>query len=198
MLCRILVLVALLASAPALADDPLRDIRIEPEQNINFSRARDYGGWATPEPCMSTRMIVLRAESEPSKVRIRTKANGDCDVWMGRWHEPYVGYVTTDPRKLDIDHLVPLKEAHRSGAYQWTKTRRVAYANYLKDEWHLIAVDAGANRSKGDKDPAEWLPPNEAFLCAYLTHWVEVKRQWNLSMDQAEAEAIRAELPTCR
>jgi len=143
-------------------------------------------------------MIVLRNESEPAKVRIKTKANGDCGVWMGRWHELYVGYVTTDPRKLDIDHLVPLKEAHQSGAYRWTKSRRVTYANYLEDEWHLIAVDAGANRSKGDKDPGEWLPSNETFLCNYLTRWVEVKRRWNLSMDQAEAGAILSGLRKCQ
>jgi hypothetical protein len=61
----------------------------------------------------------------------------------------------------------------------------------------LIAVDASANRSKGDRDPADWLPPNEAFRCAYMLAWTAVKRTWKLSMDQAEADAITAVLQNC-
>ena len=55
----------------------------------------------------------------------------------------------------------------------------------------------GANRSKGFKDPAEWLPTNKAFHCAYVLTWIGVKRAWALSMDGAEAAAIRDVLEDC-
>jgi hypothetical protein len=91
-----LVTLALLAGV-SLAADPLDGILIEPERDPSYDRTRDYGGWATPEPCMSTRMIVLRDESTPSKVRIKRRASGACDVWMGRWKDQYVGYITDLP-----------------------------------------------------------------------------------------------------
>ena len=190
-----LVVAALLGVARAA--DVLDGILLEPEHDVSYNRQRDYGGWTIPEPCMSTRMVVLRDQSEPSKVRIRTKPNGSCDVWQGEWNDPYVGYTTTDPRDLQIDHLVPLKEAHRSGAYTWTKEKRRQYANWLDDKFHLLAVDGSANMQKGDKDPAGWQPANDNFRCAYLQRWVEIKRKWQLSMDEAEATAIRSGLATC-
>lgn len=110
-----LITLTLLAGV-SLAADPLAGITIESEHNVSYNWAREYGGWAMPEPCMSTLMVVLRDESTPSKVRTKRRASGACDVWMGRWKDEYVGYITTDPRKLDIDHLVPPKEAHQSGA----------------------------------------------------------------------------------
>jgi hypothetical protein len=47
------------------------------------------------------------------------------------------------------------------------------------------------------RDPAEWLRPSEAFRCAYVLAWTAVKRTWGLSMDQAEADAIKAVLQDC-
>ena len=92
---------------------------------------------------------------------------------------------------MDIDHLVPLKEAHQSGAYAWDQAKRKAFANELKDSEHLIAVAASANRSKGAKDPAEWLPPNKAFWKSYAQAWVNIKIRWNLKADAAELSRLK-------
>ncbi len=118
-----------------------------------------------------------------------------CRVLEGLWFDPYTEMWFTRPSEghrvvIDIDHLVPLKEAHDSGANAWERAKRIAYANDLTNPGHLIAMDASANRSKGDRDPAEWMPPNEDFHCAYVLAWVAVKRAWQLNMDQAEADAI--------
>ena len=93
---------------------------------------------------------------------------------------------------MDIDDLVPLKEAHQSGAYAWDQAKRKAFANELKDSEHLIAVAASANRSKGAKDPAEWLPPNKSFWKSYAQAWVNIKIRWNLKADAAELSRLKA------
>lgn len=58
-------------------------------------------------------------------------------------HQPtlaeYDGETWFKAADVDIDHLVPLKEAWVSGAYSWTTARRRAFANDL-DRPQLIAV----------------------------------------------------------
>lgn len=53
------------------------------------------------------------------------------------------------------------------------------------------------NRSKGDRDPARWQPPNRAAWCRYASDWITVKARWNLTADQAEATALRNMLHGC-
>ncbi len=50
--------------------------------------------------------------------------------------------TVTNPKGLDIDHMVPLTEAWGSGASRWTAARREAYANGLGAERSLVAVTA--------------------------------------------------------
>lgn len=42
---------------------------------------------------------------------------GSCRVVSGLWHDAYTGETVRDPGELDVDHLVPLAEAHRSGGH---------------------------------------------------------------------------------
>ena len=85
---------------------------------------------------------------------------------------------------------MPLKEAHESGGSTWSDAKKQDYANSLATSEHLIAVKASANRSKGAKDPAEWLPPNAAYRHKYAKIWVAIKRRWGLSADPAESAAL--------
>lgn len=108
-----------------------------------------------------------------------------CKVIQGYWHDPYSGKIFTDPKKLDIDHVVPLKEAYQSGAYKWTKEKKRQFANSLSEN-HLLAVSLKENRSKSAQDPAEWLPTNKAYRKEYAKIWVAIKLKWNLTVDRAE------------
>lgn len=109
-----------------------------------------------------------------------------CKVIAGDWFSPFDGLSHTDPSNLDIDHLVPLKEAWDSGAHSWSSEMREAFANDLSDGRSLIAVTNSVNRSKGDRDPSQWLPPRSEYVCQYVSDWIAVKVQWKLSMDQSE------------
>jgi hypothetical protein len=134
-----------------------------------------------------TREEVLIAEST-SKAQVDPYG---CKVIEGDWFSPYEGATYTQPSNLDVDHMVPLKEAWDSGAWNWTASQRQAFANDLTDPRPLIAVLNSQNRSKSDKDPSNWIPPRTSYLCTYLANWVAVKSRWKLSMDQSEAGRIR-------
>lgn len=131
--------------------------------------------------CRNTRAEVLLAES-------RTRTTGGCTIRTGRWYSSYDGRFYTVAHDLDIDHLVPLEEAWASGARSWSSARREAYANDLGDPRTLVAVSLHENRSKGDRDPAHWLPAHGA--CSYVAHWVAVKLRWGLTVDGTERTAL--------
>jgi hypothetical protein len=122
---------------------------------------------------------------------VRVSTDGECTV-TGTWVSIYDGVTVTDSSELDIDHLVALGEAADSGVRDWSESDREAFANDLDQ---LVAVTARSNRSKSDQDPAEWLP--ELDRCGYVTRWIEVKTRYELSVDQAEHDAIAAVLAQC-
>lgn len=115
----------------------------------------------------------------------------------GGWLSIYDGYSTDDPGELDVDHVVALAEAWRSGADTWDPARRRAFANDLDEPDALIAVTASTNRSKSDRDPASWQPPNRDAWCQFGLGWVRVKIKWNLTADDAEVKALRNIVAGC-
>ena len=144
--------------------------------------------------CQDTRQEVLVAES---LAEVTFQTDRKCRVAAGRWYGAYTGVFVEDPGDLDIDHLVPLKNAHRSGGWRWSPEKKEEYANDLSDPDHLIAVAAGANRSKGAKGPEEWAPPDSDYWCQYATDWTEIKEWWLLTMTPRESEIVMDMLYTC-
>ena len=145
---------------------------------------------------------VLLRDAIPGTATVAPQGDCDHDVLAGSWDDPYTGLVLTfddlkdtdQAQALQIDHLVPLSEAHQSGADRWDAQRRLEFAN---DEDNLLAVDGPANNRKGDSDPAEWMPPYEPSHCAYAVIWVEVKDTWSLGVDAAERAALESLLRSC-
>jgi hypothetical protein len=140
----------------------------------------------------NTRAEVLLAET----LKPTTVSSG-CTIATGKWYSPYDDITITDASALDIDHMVPLKEAWVSGAYRWTAAQREAFANDLSAPYSLIAVSASSNRSKSDRDPAAWMPSNISYRCTYAASWVKVKAQWNLTMDVTEKTYLTQVLGSC-
>jgi 5-methylcytosine-specific restriction endonuclease McrA len=156
---------------------------------------KDWKHWVDADhDCQNTRNEVLIAESE---VSVEFTDERRCKVKRGRWTCPYTGRTVTDPGELDIDHLVPLENAHRSGGWRWSRERKEAYANDLDDPGHLVAVVASANRQKGSKPPEEWLPRDEAFVCQYVRAWRSVKARWGLAMTNTELRKVEVVLAAC-
>lgn len=165
----------------------LLTITVQNERPNGYSRSM-FKHWvdADGDSC-DTREEVLIAESTS---RAQVDAYG-CKVIEGDWLSPYDNAAHTNPSELDIDHMIPLKEAWDSGAWAWSAMKRQLFANDLTDARSLIAVTAGQNRSKSDRDPSNWLPPQTQYRCTYLAEWVAIKSHWKLSMDQSEFGRIK-------
>ena len=165
----------------------LLTITVQNERPNGYSRSM-FKHWvdADGDSC-DTREEVLIAESTS---RAQVDAYG-CKVIEGDWLSPYDNAAHTNPSELDIDHMIPLKEAWDSGAWAWSAMQRQLFANDLTDSRSLIAVTAGQNRSKSDRDPSNWLPPRTQYRCTYLAEWVAIKSHWKLSMDQSEFGRIK-------
>jgi hypothetical protein len=140
----------------------------------------------------NTRYEVLIAEATTSP-----SVGSGCSLSGGRWYSYYNNTSYTLPSDLDIDHMVALAEAWDSGARSWTTTRRRSFANDLGDSRTLVAVKDTVNQSKGDKDPAEWMPSYSGARCRYITEWVVVKKRWGLTADSAEKSALTSQASTC-
>ena len=155
----------------------------------------DWRHWIDEDgDCQDARQEVL---VEESLVEVTFETDRKCRVETGRWYGAFTGVYADDPGDLDIDHMVPLKNAHLSGAWAWNPAMKEEYANYLGEENHLIAVTASANRSKGAKGPEEWKPSNQDYWCQYATDWAEIKEWWELTMTKVESEIVMDMLGTC-
>jgi hypothetical protein len=160
---------------------------VEPEQrNIQFDRKLFKYGIDSDGDCKDTRAEILEQQST-IKVTFRLDS-GRCKVSTGRWLSWYDGRLISDPKKIEIDHLVALKEAWESGAFRWTDEELLRFANDLSAEGNLIAVSKATNRRKSDSDPSEWIPT--ASRCRYIHSWILVKFSWNLAIDRDEQDAI--------
>lgn len=165
--------------------DVLAGLVVEPPHMGAPVYDRDqWPGWTDSDgDGCDTRQDVLQAEA-----LVPPATSVGCALVGGQWESPYDGVATSDAGALDIDHVVALAEAHRSGAWAWDDARRAAYANDTDDARALAAVSASSNRSKGDRDPAGWLP--DRGVCPYIGAWIAVKARWGLSVDAEEATEL--------
>ena len=165
-----------------------------PDDIPEYDRS-DWRHWIDEDgDCQDARQESLVAES---LVPVIFETDRECRVATGRWYGAFTGVYVEDPSDLDIDHLVPLKNAHLSGGWSWDAEMKEEYANDLSDPDHLIAVTVSANRSKGAKGPEEWGPPEQSYWSQYATDWTEVKARWELTMTKVESEIVMDMLGTC-
>lgn len=160
-------------------------------QNANAKRPDDcltrysracFPHWIDEDgDCIDTRGEVLQRENTSEAVV------KNCKVVAGEWFDVYSGKVYNNPSLLDIDHIIPLKEAWLSGGNGWSESKSTAFAN---DFENLLAVSITPNRQKKEKDPSKWLPPQKEYVCEYIERWVYLKKKYNLKMDSEEKKTI--------
>lgn len=178
--------------------EKLADLRVRRDRGAG-GYDRSYFGepWADEDlnGC-DTRNDILRRDLED----IRFRKGSHCVVNSGVLHDPYVGVTIhfkrgpeTSPL-VQIDHVVALGDAWRAGASDWTPRKRQEFAN---DPENLLAVEGQANQDKESSRADQWMPPREEYWCAYVSRQIDVKYAWDLTITEAEREAMIRALSTC-
>ncbi|MFC4016425.1 DUF1524 domain-containing protein [Micromonospora sp. GCM10011542] len=160
-------------------------------QGSTTGYSRDlFPHWITISGTCNTREQVLKRDGTSVVV------DSSCAATSGRWYSPYDGATWSAAADVDVDHVVPLAEAWRSGANSWTTSRRQSFANDLTRP-QLIAVTDNVNQAKGDQDPSTWQPPLSSYRCTYSKMWITVKYSWSLTLQSSEKSALQSMLNTC-
>ena len=175
--------------AASTARSYLSQLTVAAEDRTGYSRDK-LPTWITIEGTCNTREYIIKRDGT------NVVTNSACTATSGSWYSPYDGATWTSASDVDIDHLVPLAEAWDSGASKWTTAQRQAFANDVTRP-QLLAVTDNVNQSKGDQDPATWIPSRTAYDCTYVRAWVQVKYYYNLSVDPAEKTALQNDLSGC-
>jgi hypothetical protein len=122
----------------------------------------------------------------------------DCVVVAGQLADRYTGttilFMKLHATAIQIDHVVPLHDAWELGAYAWSQSERVDYAN---DPVVLLAVSGPENESKGDKLADAWRPPNAAEWCDYAIRTIGIHAKYRLPVTTTERQALQEMLARC-
>ena len=174
----------------ATARTYLSELTVKAEGSSDGYSRDLFPHWITQSGTCNTREVVLKRDGS------NVVTDSSCAATSGSWYSEYDGATWSASADVDIDHVVPLSEAWKSGANAWTTAQRQGFANDLTRP-QLIAVTDNVNQSKGDQDPATWMPSRTAYKCTYVRMWVQVKHYYNLTVDSAEKSALTSYLSGC-
>ena len=187
------------ADVAATALDVLASLPVAPrtEWDGYFDRAGSFGeGWTDPDGngCDARNDALRSALTDVSLL------HDGCRVASGSFVDPYTGetaWFERGPESSDdvqIDHVVALYNAWRTGAQQLTFEQRVALSN---DPLNLQPTLDWVNDDKQSSDASQWLPPNAAYHCTYVARQIAVKATYGLWVTRAEHDAMRDVLDDC-
>jgi hypothetical protein len=168
----------------------LNALTVAAEANASTYDRELFPHWITISGTCNTRETVLQRDGS------NVVTSSACAATSGSWYSPYDGATWTAASDVDIDHVVPLAEAWRSGANAWTTSRRQSFANDLTRP-QLIAVTDNVNQSKSDQDPSTWQPSITSYRCTYAKMWIAVKYYYTLKLQSSEKTALQTMLNTC-
>src|SRR3954453_2907609 len=189
---------AVMLSGPASATPPgipsestarteLYNLQVAPDGSTSGYSRDKFPHWITISGSCDTRETVLKRDGT------NVVTNSSCSATSGSWYSPYDGATWHASSDVDIDHVVPLADAWRTGASSWTTARRQAFANDLSNP-QLIAVTDNVNQSKGDQDPSTWQPSLTSYRCTYARMWIRVKYTYGLKLQSSEKSALQSML----
>jgi S1-C subfamily serine protease len=174
---------------------PQLTIREHSISNIPKYSREDWNSWIDGDlDCQNTRHENLQLESF---VNVLFTKSDNCYVQSGKWFDPYNGEFFYFASNLDIDHFIPLYNAHLSGGWKWDVNKKTDFANSLLDPDILIAVKNSTNREKGASAPDKWKPQNMKYWCEYAFDWIRIKHEWGLTATLSEWNSLLEMIDTC-
>jgi hypothetical protein len=118
-----------------------------------------FGNWKMVRGKCDTSEIVRERDSGLTKADL----DGDGCFDDGTFIDPYTD-ILTSARGAHADHVFPVSEAWRQGAWMWSRVDRVKFAN---DMDNLLLTDSRVNIVKSDKLPSKWRPVSLTGQCKY-------------------------------
>jgi hypothetical protein len=172
----------------------LARLTVAPEGSGAGYRRSEFGhGWTDTD-----RNGCLTRDDILSRDLIEVSRRSRCVVVAGVLTDPYTGqrvqFSKGRPDRVQIDHIVALAEAWRSGADRWTPDLRVQFAN---DPLELLATAGAVNDGKGDQDAGTWSPADRHHACVYARRVLAVKVRYSLTVDRRERDALAEDVAGC-
>lgn len=158
-------------------------------------------GWGTvPKGCNVRKAALIRDGQHVTVTGKNCKVSG---VWTDAYGVMKNGRVVyesgSNPSQFDIDHIVPLALAWRSGAATLTVQQRTQLAN---DPMNLVVTGRTSNRSKGDQSVVTYMPPQgkmskKSARCDYIQRYILVKDKYRLTVTQREFRVLQQQVHYC-
>ena len=106
-----------------------------------------------------------------------------------------IGFYTNQAcDRVNIDHVVSLKDAYESGAFSWSDAKKEVFAN---DRSNHVPSCSRVNSSKGSEGPSDfWRRSSDGRgldyeivnFCEYVHKYYAVKKQYRLSFKNNRAK----------
>lgn len=170
------------------AQADLESLTVRPEKNVDYNREAQYGrSFSTGVVGRMEHRDVTHGEFKNSAPQSRAVGGYFTDPYTGE----RVNIVRGSSQDTNVDHVVSLHEATKSGADELSQSQRKKLAN---DPDNLAIVGADVNQSKSDSDAANFLPSYKPSQQRYVIAQIRVKKAYNLSVDKAEYNAMKTVL----
>ena len=192
-------------TAPALTPEPAATATVEPTPTTAATPlpTSNQVPTSTPAPTQPPaaalwRGITVAPEDrcspyDPDDYRYSPSVEPKIVEAQGGIYGPYTGTWFESIRETDIEHIVARSEAHDSGLCAASAATR---AKFAPDLLNLTLASPSVNRhEKSDNDVAEWLP--DLNQCWYVNRTLQVRREYGLTIDHAEADAADRVLAGC-
>ena len=200
------------------AKNLLKEIEIiKKEEDVDYDR-KEWKHWTSYKgnSCWNVREEVLKRDAIPGSINliskdkvsttnekeacaigIVSKSNNPTKIetkGSGQWIDPYSGDLIEDSSQIDIDHIIPLSKAAKSGGQSWNKAKKEQFANDLEN---LLATSAKENRKKSDKGPGEYMPPNKDYKCQYAKSYISVAHKYSLTINEKDSKVLNKTIKGC-
>ena len=157
----------LVIQSKAVGQETYRGVRVEPELRC--------------EPC------------DRNEYPYPQSVESEIIAGIGKIYGPHTGQCFATARETDIEHIVPLSEAHDSGLCAVSAATKARFARVVLN---LMLASPRVNRyEKGAKDTAEWQPRRNA--CWFVNRTLEVRQEYGLNIDRREAVSSERTLAAC-
>ena len=170
----------------------------ENDTNDESSDGSDDDQSASSETWLGLRVEdELECDGEGQRyVRDHYAYDSDADITiahtMGGIYGPYENECFDSYRDVTVEHMVSANEGHKSGMCERDIVERYTLGN---DLLNLTLASSEVNSFKSNKDPGQWEP--DYNKCWYVYRVIEVKRKYDMSIDETERDAMKRILADC-